>query len=605
MTTFVELIRDHIGGFPAWVVYAALECSLILLLLLDGFISFFSNGFARVFGLHLPCLFCTRIDHLFNGRRHVDDPDFYYQRSICDSHALEVSFLAYCHVHRRLANVSRMCKGCLLSFAVTDDRTNSDTYRNLVDILGADFDDDAFHQNHHHAGKTHHHHRLPASSGAGDGDHHPCSCCGDQLMIKSSFLPRLVRMLSDSGGGGSGGGGGEVAETPTTVRSNMAVDGEAYHPFSQVRYTGLRLTSDTESEMAEEDDELSSAIASENDDAAAAAGAAKLKRCGVSLEKIEAEGGAADEHVSLLTTDRGGGPRAPTTTFSSSSKDAGGEGQGSTTMEVSEVKMMTMSVKTKSTGSGGKGNIKQLHDASRPTSTPSPRLSMLRKRLSMRRNDVGTSSFKSGTGGGNAGAGSGAEGETLLHRLKRQVRLDRKSLLALCAELDQERSASAVAANQAMAMINRLQEEKAAVQMDALQYQRMMEEQAEYDQEALRALRKLLGKRERVIKALQAEISAFREKYPGEFDDDESGGCGNGNGNGGLLFASDSEVDEETDSVHNYIIEGGGDDDIGGSDGYRFKIRSRSSSFSNRRTDPTGTPSDDPKEPPILSDSST
>ncbi|RZB86555.1 Myosin-binding protein 3 [Glycine soja] len=43
-------------------------------------------------------------------------------------------------------------------------------------------------------------------------------------------------------------------------------------------------------------------------------------------------------------------------------------------------------------------------------------------------------------------------------------------------ELEEESSAYAIAANQTMAMINRLQEEKAAMQMEALQYQRMMEE---------------------------------------------------------------------------------------------------------------------------------
>jgi hypothetical protein len=47
---------------------------------------------------------------------------------------------------------------------------------------------------------------------------------------------------------------------------------------------------------------------------------------------------------------------------------------------------------------------------------------------------------------------------------------------------------SAVAANNVMAMITRLQAEKAVVQMEALQYQRMMEEQAEYDQDAIHIL---------------------------------------------------------------------------------------------------------------------
>ncbi|KAK6148458.1 hypothetical protein DH2020_019370 [Rehmannia glutinosa] len=107
---------------------------------------------------------------------------------------------------------------------------------------------------------------------------------------------------------------------------------------------------------------------------------------------------------------------------------------------------------------------------------------------------------------------SEADGD-ILTRLKRQVRLDRRSLMALYMELDEERSASAVAANNAMAMITRLQAEKAAVQMEALQYQRMMEEQAEYDQEALQVMKDLLFKREEDIKALESELETYREKY--------------------------------------------------------------------------------------------
>lgn len=48
-------------------------------------------------------------------------------------------------------------------------------------------------------------------------------------------------------------------------------------------------------------------------------------------------------------------------------------------------------------------------------------------------------------------------GADILSNLKSQVRLDRTSLMALYMELDEERSASAVAANNAMAMITRLQ----------------------------------------------------------------------------------------------------------------------------------------------------
>lgn len=101
----------------------------------------------------------------------------------------------------------------------------------------------------------------------------------------------------------------------------------------------------------------------------------------------------------------------------------------------------------------------------------------------------------------------------LLNRLKKQVHLDHDSLMAVYMELDKERSAAAVAANNAMAMITRIQQEKAAIQMEALQYQRMMEEQAEYDEEALQIMRDLLIKKEDDLKALESELDVYRIKY--------------------------------------------------------------------------------------------
>ncbi|KAJ6982061.1 hypothetical protein NC653_025231 [Populus alba x Populus x berolinensis] len=89
------------------------------------------------------------------------------------------------------------------------------------------------------------------------------------------------------------------------------------------------------------------------------------------------------------------------------------------------------------------------------------------------------------------------DGVLTMEKLKSALRAERKTLSALYAELEEERSASAVAASQTMAMINRLQEEKAAMQMEAFQYQRMMEEQSEYDQEALQLLSELVVKREK------------------------------------------------------------------------------------------------------------
>ncbi|XP_057960441.1 myosin-binding protein 2 isoform X2 [Malania oleifera] len=105
-----------------------------------------------------------------------------------------------------------------------------------------------------------------------------------------------------------------------------------------------------------------------------------------------------------------------------------------------------------------------------------------------------------------------SEGVLTVEHLKSALRAERKALNALYAELEEERSASAVAANQTMAMINRLQEEKAAMQMEALQYQRMMEEQSEYDQEALQLLNELMVKREKEKQELEKELELYRKK---------------------------------------------------------------------------------------------
>jgi hypothetical protein len=99
-----------------------------------------------------------------------------------------------------------------------------------------------------------------------------------------------------------------------------------------------------------------------------------------------------------------------------------------------------------------------------------------------------------------------------IEQLKTALKSERKAFGALYTELEEERSASAIAANQTMAMINRLQEEKAAMQMEALQYQRMMEEQSEYDQEALQLLNELMVKREKEKQELEKELEVYRKK---------------------------------------------------------------------------------------------
>lgn len=107
-----------------------------------------------------------------------------------------------------------------------------------------------------------------------------------------------------------------------------------------------------------------------------------------------------------------------------------------------------------------------------------------------------------------------AKGQCTIDQLKQQIDLDRKSISRLWKELEEERNASAVAANQTMAMITRLQEEKASMQMEAFQYQRMMEEQIEYDREDHQ-------KMVQTVQDLQAEIEGYKMKLKDQLLVDE------------------------------------------------------------------------------------
>ncbi|CAN6289972.1 unnamed protein product [Urochloa humidicola] len=148
----------------------------------------------------------------------------------------------------------------------------------------------------------------------------------------------------------------------------------------------------------------------------------------------------------------------------------------------------------------------------------------------------------------------GGEPSTV-EQLRSALQAERKALGALYAELEEERSAAAVAASQTMAMINRLQEEKAAMQMEALQYQRMMEEQSEYDQEALQLLNELVTKREREKQELERELDLCRQKLQ-RFEDKErrrmasfnkASNGGSGSGSGTSVSSSGEDSDGHSD----------------------------------------------------------
>ncbi|CAE5957906.1 unnamed protein product [Arabidopsis arenosa] len=363
--SFKNFIEEELGTFPQFLIYALLEWILIIILFIDGFLAFFSNQIAKFFDLKIPCLLCTRLDHVLVRR----NPDFYYNDSICDAHKKNVSSLAYCHVHKKLSEIKRMCEGCLLSFA-TEKESDVDTYKSLIGILHKDLelliDDERELQL-----------AFPAAGSKKDENFY-------QNNNQSFFAA--------------------PSPSPRVSFNQRTLD------LSNIKYT----------DSPEDDDAVNTK--------------------GASVDPVD------DRTPSFV-----------------------------------------------------KGGNKFFGIPLSDSAQNSPRWSV----RSMKKSLIDQNGSESEV----------LDGDSILQHLNRQVRLDRKSLMDLYMELDEERSASAVAANNAMAMITRLQAEKAAVQMEALQYQRMMDEQAEYDQEALQSMNSLLVKREEEMKELEAEIEVYRLRY--------------------------------------------------------------------------------------------
>lgn len=98
-------------------------------------------------------------------------------------------------------------------------------------------------------------------------------------------------------------------------------------------------------------------------------------------------------------------------------------------------------------------------------------------------------------------------------QLREALKSQKKALHSLYIELEKERCASATAANEAMAMITRLQEEKAAAFMEARQYKRMTEEKESHHQEAIASLRQTILDKEDDLLALQDQIEAYSKMF--------------------------------------------------------------------------------------------
>uniref|UniRef100_A0A2P2K4C2 Uncharacterized protein MANES_13G047500 n=2 Tax=Rhizophora mucronata TaxID=61149 RepID=A0A2P2K4C2_RHIMU len=98
-----------------------------------------------------------------------------------------------------------------------------------------------------------------------------------------------------------------------------------------------------------------------------------------------------------------------------------------------------------------------------------------------------------------------------IRMLEKELEKEKATHIALYQELEKERAAAATAADEAMAMIFRLQEDKASLEMEVRQYQRMTEEKFAYDEEEINILKEILVTREKENHSLEKEVEGYRQ----------------------------------------------------------------------------------------------
>ncbi|KAF4360843.1 hypothetical protein F8388_015166 [Cannabis sativa] len=549
---FATMVHRNTNKITLILVYAVLEWILIVLLLLNSLFSYLIIKFADYFGLKKPCLWCSRLDHVFesHGNNNNKKSKNLYRDLVCKTHAEEISELGFCSNHQKLSESRDMCENCLSSSSSNDWSNNGKVsffpWMNQIGmikggdlvVVGDDNDDDE---------------KVVV---VGDEEEEKeesldCSCCEEAIeeetIKKDVSVPHLEFYIgqedctlipvefSSNKVEEQGKSSNEKEEEDLILDFDMS-SGVAKQ-VEQVTETWvssgdtLELLSSNECIQSDESRRNSFAFhgeqvqleitrefqkvlihqatqtLSDDEDFESGHGQAMSRRGEIDLDVNQAsEDEIDDAEVSIGTDipdhdepiDEIQSKQDP----SSSSINLHSDDNNHDDFDEAEeevVEFKTLSVET---------NNNHLFFGLELNDNDEEKFH--KKLLLLERRESGTE--ESLDGSVLSDIESGGDGILTMEKLKSVLKSERKALNALYAELEEERSASAVAASQTMAMINRLQEEKAAMQMEALQYQRMMEEQSEYDQEALQLLNDLMTKRERENQELERELEMYRKR---------------------------------------------------------------------------------------------
>ncbi|GJN08407.1 hypothetical protein PR202_ga26320 [Eleusine coracana subsp. coracana] len=549
------------------LAHAALEWVLIALLLINGVLAYAIARFADYFGLAPPCLLCSRVDRLFQaegGARRLRDV-------LCGEHAAEISALGYCLSHRRLAEACAMCEACLSSLKEVSSEAGEkgaavacscceavvrNSARELQGTTREDYVEEKIPEEEEEEedqvyallaqdeleDEEQEEVEFPQERDEVEGQEQEeekaaavedgsleAMAQGDEIAPEDDRLVPVVALdemtIADESGlhrdveEGYGMDRADYGQDPRDVDIGVVLEEKrilnsaAATPTDAVEDSVVLVSPIPHPEHAtagpddnsflqvEDSAEIGDSTAEEHIDVSQVTEAVPEDdntaaevdtNCEVSIgsEICEHESTAVDE------------PDDPSAVLDKESSALESLSDAAPTEQEQENVTDTTRLDHLPDEQNETEEDKAPETPTYGVATPrSDRMFLLERKRSL----------SLSLDGSVASEMDGAEPSSV-DQLKSALQAERKALSALYAELEEERNAAAIATNQTMAMINRLQEEKAAMQMEALQYQRMMEEQSEYDQEALQLMNELVTKREREKQELERELELYRHK---------------------------------------------------------------------------------------------
>ena len=249
-------VQRNLKGFTTVLAFAACEWFLIFLLFIDAALSYLLTRFAHYCELQIPCILCSRRDHVFGNEK----PGFYWNL-LCSNHRSEISSLISCNIHGKLVDCRGMCENCLSSH-IEENKCNSDMRRLFLGKLGfnpAGFGNCSSQNSFFNRDLT------PASKCT-----RLCICCNKPWIprpnaqrlhpLKSPgivvakpniFLPRRIIRRN---------GLKKIRDKFSAPAATHLLGKTGFDPLSHVGYTELKITSESESEVPFSDDEDGNSI---------------------------------------------------------------------------------------------------------------------------------------------------------------------------------------------------------------------------------------------------------------------------------------------------------------------------------------------------------